>query len=120
MDIHINDLIIQKGFKDVLLKDVSFRDIDQEFIFVRSSNTFCDGKRNILFYCFIKPYQGLFFRKIGETNERRNQVIVDEDMNLIFRLDGNPDCVRIEVNGIERELKLIRCTEDGIVAEDED
>ena len=31
MDIHVNDLVFEEGFEDVLLKDVSFRDIDQEF-----------------------------------------------------------------------------------------
>ena len=80
MDIHVNDLVFEEGYKDVLLKDVSFRDIDQEFIFVRTEESFDTDDANILYYCFVKPYQGQIFRRIGETDERNHKIYVDEDM----------------------------------------
>ena len=83
MDIHVNDLVFEEGFEDVLLKDVSFRDIDQEFIFVRTAESFDTDAVNILYYCFVKPYQGQVFRRIGETDERNNKIYVDEDMTDI-------------------------------------
>lgn len=83
MDIHVNELVFEDGFKDVLLKDISFRDIDQEFIFVRTEESFDTDAVNILYYCFVKPYQGQVFRRIGETDERNNKIYVDEDMTDI-------------------------------------
>lgn len=83
MDIHVNDLVFEDGYKDVLLKDVSFRDIDQEFIFVRTEKSFDTDVVNILYYCFVKPYQGQVFRRIGETDEQNNKIYVDEDMTDI-------------------------------------
>lgn len=80
MDIHVNDLVFEDGFKDVLLKDVSFRDIDQEFIFVRTEKSFDSEAVNILYYCFIKPYQGQVFRRIGETDEGSKKIYIDEAM----------------------------------------
>ena len=78
MDIHVNDLVIEDGFKDVPLNSLSFRDIDQEFIFVRTTDSFDSEACNMLYYCFIKPYEGIFFRKIGETDENSNKIYVDE------------------------------------------
>ena len=80
MDIHVNDLIIEDGFKDIPLDSLSFRDIDQEFLFVRTTDSFDSDICNILYYCFIKPYEGLYFRRIGETDEGDNHIYVDEGM----------------------------------------
>ncbi len=55
MDIHVNDLIFEDSFKDVLLSDVSFRELDQEFIFVRTDESFGSDEINNLYYYFIKP-----------------------------------------------------------------
>ena len=83
MDIHVNDLVFEEGYKNVLLKNVSFRDIDQEFIFVKTEKSFDTDVVNILYYCFVKPYQGQVFRRIGETDERNNKIYVDEDLTDI-------------------------------------
>ena len=171
MDIHVNDLVFEDGFKDVFLKDISFRDIDQEFIFVRTVESFDTDAVNILYYCFIKPYQGQVFRRIGETDERNNKVYVDEDMKDIEdlpysaiknatiskiiengdlisnqlivdipfdyydgndelkdlmqtrkvmwiddrRVKGNPDYIEVDIEGSIQKVKLISCTEEGVV-----
>ncbi len=83
MDIHVNDLIIEDGFKDVVLDTLSFRDIDQEFVFIKTADSFDTVTCNILYYCFIKPYEGIFFRRIGETDEQSNKVYVDEGLTDI-------------------------------------
>ena len=176
MDIHVNDLIFEEGFKDVILKDVSFRDLDQEFIFVRSVKSFDTDVCNVLYYCFVKPYEGQVFRRIGETDERDHKIYVDEDMTEIddvpycqlenetiskiiengdllsnqllvdipfdyyesnkelsdlmgtrqvkwiddIRKKGNPDWVEIGYEGENLELKLLKCEDGGILAENGD
>ncbi len=83
MDIHVNDLIIEEGFQNVRLKDISFRDIDQEFILVKTKDSFNSIACNYLYYCFIKPYQGLFFRKLGETDEFSKKIYVNESLTEV-------------------------------------
>ena len=80
MDIHVNDLVFEEGFTYVPLKDVSFRDIDQEFIIVHSTESYDSKLTNDLFYCYIKPWEGLRFRLIGASNENDQTLVVDEDL----------------------------------------
>ncbi len=80
IDVHVMNLVYENGFIDRKLNDLSFRDIDQEFLIVKSSETFGTDKSNNLYYSYIKPYQGLFFKKIGETDEFENKIYVDEGM----------------------------------------
>ncbi len=79
MDIHVNELVYEEGFKNVKLRELSFRDIDQEFIVVHSEDSFESLSRNLLYYCFIKPYQGQVFRLIGMSDDNENKIIVDEE-----------------------------------------
>ncbi len=173
MDLHLNELIIEEGFDSVPLKSVSFRDIDQEFIIVLSESSYGSLTWNNLYYCFIKPYEGLFFRLIGISDEDDNALKVDEDksdiedtpykefanetiskivengdlisnqliVDLPFdyyngnpeyselmktrslkwlddkRIEGNPDWIQVKAEGETIDLKLLKCHEDGVVAE---
>ena len=80
MDIHLNELVVENGFNRVYLKDVSFRDIDLEFLIFETENTYGSILKNNLYYCFIKPYEGLHFRLIGQTDWKARVIIVDEDI----------------------------------------
>ena len=79
MDLHINDLIFEEGFIDVKLEEISFRNIDQEFIIIHSDKSHGSILMNNLYYCYIKPYEGLFFRLIGVSDEDEYVLKVDED-----------------------------------------
>lgn len=83
MDIHLNELIIEEGYDKILLNSVSFRNIDQEFIIVHTEDSYGSLIRNNLYYCFIKPYEGLYFRLIGISDEEDNALKVDENMAKI-------------------------------------
>ncbi len=87
MDIHVNELAIEKGFDNVKLNQTSFRDIDQEFIIVHSDKSYCSELINELYYCFIKPYEGLKFRLIGVSNQDDNILVVDEDNSKVKDID---------------------------------
>lgn len=171
MDMHINDLVFEKGFTYVPLKGISFRDIDQEFIIVHSTESYQSQLTNDLFYCYIKPWEGLRFRLVGVSNENDQTLVVDEDLadvqdylyeelseetvskviengdllsnqllvNLVYeyyegredlgdlletrkvrwidpwRVKGNPDSVRITLDGFEQECKLVRCEGEDLV-----
>lgn len=80
MDIHLNDLVVEEGFSHVYLKDISFRDIDQEFLIFETEDTYDSILKNNLYYCFIRPYEGLCFRLIGQTDAETQDIIVDEDI----------------------------------------
>lgn len=80
MDIHLNDLVIEEGFSHVYLQDISFRNIDQEFLIFETVDTYDSILKNNLYYCFIKPYEGLHFRLIGQTDAETQDIIVDEDI----------------------------------------
>lgn len=83
MNFHLNELIIEPAFHNIPLKDVSFRDIDQEFLILHSAESYGSGERNDLYYCFLKPYEGLFFRLIGISDEEDGALKVDEDRTEI-------------------------------------
>lgn len=83
MDIHINELKIEDEYNRIPLSSVSFRDIDQEFIIVHSAYSFGSITKNYLYYCFIRPYEGLFFRLIGMSDEDENELRVDEDKSEV-------------------------------------
>lgn len=173
MDLHLNELIIEEGYDKVPLSNVSFRDIDQEFIIVHTTKSYDSLNWNNLYYCFIKPYEGLTFRLIGISDEEDNALKVDEDksdiedtpykefadetiskivengdlisnqliVDLPFeyyngnpeysdlmktrslkwlddkRLDGNPDWLRVNAEGETIDLKILKCYNDGVIAE---
>ena len=175
MDIHVNELIIEDGFREVPLKKISFRDIDQEFVLVKTDRSYGSIMKNDLYYCFIKPYDGIIFRLIGVTDEDENTIIVDEDIskpvdteyykfanaviskivedgdlisnqlivNLTYdyyhnnddyvelmgtrditwidgcRVDGNPDWISIDIDGVRRDLRLRRCDGEDLIAEED-
>ena len=80
MDIHFNNLVFEEGFRSVDLDAVSFRDIDQEFVIIETSDSYDSLSRNDLYYCYIRPYEGLFFRLIGQTDEETQDITIDEDI----------------------------------------
>ncbi len=79
MDLHYSELIFDESVRNVPLKEVSFRNIDQEFVVVHSAESFESEAWNHLFYCYIKPYEGLFFRLIGISDENNDILRVDEE-----------------------------------------
>ena len=83
MDLHLNELVIEEGYNKVPLQSVSFRGIDQEFIIVHTEKSYDSLNWNNLYYCFIKPYEGLCFRLIGISDEEDNALKVDEDKTEI-------------------------------------
>ena len=83
MDLHLNELIFEEAFRKVSLADVSFRDIDREFIVVHSADSYGSDEWNDLYYCYIRPYEGLFFRLIGISDENDGALKVDEDRTEI-------------------------------------
>lgn len=170
MDLHINELIIEEGYDKVPLSSVSFRNIDQEFVIVHTNKSFNSLNRNNLYYCFIKPYEGIVFRLIGISDEEDNTLKVDEDkskkedfaysefedetiskiiengdllsnqliVDITFdyynefedlmetrkatwiddkRVKGNPDWICETIDDNVKELRLIKCAGDDVVAE---
>lgn len=79
MDLHLNELIIEEGYDKIPLYTVSFRNIDQEFVIVHTQKSYDSLNWNNLYYCFIKPYEGIIFRLIGISDEEDNAIKVDED-----------------------------------------
>ncbi|MCR5503257.1 MAG: hypothetical protein K6F53_09625 [Lachnospiraceae bacterium] len=173
MNIHLNELIFEESFRKVALKNLSFRDIDQEFLVLHSADSHGSEERNDLYYCYMKPYEGLFFRLTGISDEEDGALKVDEDRTGIedipyeemaggivskivengdllsnrlivdlsdeyydgdewkdllatrrlvwldeVRKAGNPDRIIVPFCGRPLELKLIRCENDAVLAED--
>ena len=87
MDLHINDLKIEKGYEHVKLEDISFREIDQEFVICESDNTFNSSSVNELYYCYIRPYEGMFFRLIGRSDQNAMLMFIDEDITESAAID---------------------------------